>query len=63
MDNYVILRRGKLKTTKALTDAYKHNERIYQVENADPLKEQDNITLIDTMGSSYEEIIDKTTRT
>lgn len=56
MDNYAIFRMGKLKTPKALDDAFKHNERFYHVENADPSKMQDNIELIDTFGLSYEDL-------
>lgn len=56
MDNYAIFRMGKLKTSKDLDDAFKHNERFYHVENADPSKMQDNIELIDTFGLTYEDL-------
>ena len=56
MDNYAIFRMGKLKTSKDLDDAFKHNERFYHVENADPSKMQDNLELIDTFGLTYEDL-------
>ena len=59
MDNYARMTRGKLSSTKALEDAYKHNERIYQVENADPLRQHLNIELVPTNGKTYNEIFDE----
>ena len=60
MSNYAIFRMGKLKSSKDMTDAYKHNERLYDVENADPSKMNDNVEYINTMGLSYEDLFEKT---
>ena len=60
MRNYSRFHRDKLKTSKALTDAYKHNERIYPVANADPFLKDQNIELISTNGKSYEELFQET---
>lgn len=57
MSKYAIFRMKRMKTSKDLDDAYKHNERLYHVENADPTKMQDNIELIDTFGLTYEDLV------
>ena len=60
VNNYARLNRGKLKAGKSIEDAYKHNERIFSVDNADPLRKDLNIEVVDCNGLTYQELVDQT---
>ena len=51
--NYAFLTCRKLKTSKDFKDAFCHNERIYNVTNADPTREHLNKHPIDLNGKTY----------
>lgn len=63
MDNYARLNIRKLKTHKELDDTYKHNERIFRVDNADPTRQDLNIEVVDTLGRTYEELYEESLST
>ena len=57
--NYAIFLARKLKTDKQFKDAFCHNERIYNVTNADPTKEYLNKHPIDLNGKTYADAYDE----
>lgn len=60
---YAICRIEKIKTKKEMSDRYKHNMRIFDVYNADPLLSSQNEYLVDQLlGRSYEDICADTVR-
>ena len=60
---YAVMRVEKLKTAKDFKDAYCHNFRIYNVENADKLRKHLNIEAYDHLnGKTYEEAVEETIR-
>ena len=58
--NYAFLTSRKLKTSKDFKDAFCHNERIYNVTNADPTREHLNKHPIDLNGKTYQDAVDET---
>lgn len=53
--NYCIFRKENRSSDKALIDAYNHNMRIYDVENADPTRTYLNKEPVDLNGKTYKE--------
>ena len=59
MPNYARISRDKVKTKKELISRYKHNERIFDVQNAD-IDSSANVELIDTYGRDYSNLFKET---
>ena len=56
---YAFFTSRKLKTSKDFKDAFCHNERIYNVTNADPTREHLNKHPIDLNGKTYQDVVDE----
>lgn len=59
MPDYARISRDKVKTRKELISRYKHNERIFDVQNAD-IDSSANVEMIDTYGHDYNYLLKKT---
>lgn len=61
MPDYARISRDKIKSVKELGSRYKHNERIFDVQNAD-MDSSANVEMIDTYGHDYNYLLKKTLR-
>ena len=61
MPDFARISRDKVKTRKELISRYKHNERIFDVQNAD-MDSSANVEMIDTYGHDYNYLVKETLR-
>lgn len=61
MPDYARISRDKVKTRKELASRYKHNERIYDVQNAS-MDSSANVEMVDTYGHDYNYLVRETLR-